>query len=119
MTPAEAYLGGHTIVHGSGHVIFDDKIQKLCWRIYCSAVPTKARMAKLFEYSGFKLEERERWDDEKVKHAFSNFILYQTVPPTGTGKTLAAKYTHPVKPRQILGIDAYNQPYAWSLEVWK
>lgn len=62
MSPAEAYLGGHQVGSEPNHLTWKDKIckddnfQELCLRIYYSAVPTKARLAKLFEYSGFELE---------------------------------------------------------------
>lgn len=55
-----------------------------------------------------------------MTHAFSTVVLRETVEQIGKGKALAVKYdTRPATPPQILGIDANNKPYAWSLATWK
>jgi hypothetical protein len=77
-------------------------------------------MAELFILAGFELE-REHWNDENTKNAFSKAILPETLKQIGgKGRAQAIQYgDRPATPCKILGIDANNQPYAWSFQTWR
>jgi len=120
-----AFLGGHISWQDRSSVNWNDKVfkdkdfQDLCANIFYSAIPPKARLARLFEVRGFKLED-SRWDEDTAAMAFSKIIARENSRHFERQKTHAIRLKgNPSPPPRVVGIDADGSPYAWSPTVWK
>jgi hypothetical protein len=120
-----AFLGGHisweepASAHWHDKVCNDPDFRDLCADIFYSVIPPKARLVRLFEVRGFKLEDGQ-WDEETAPLAFIKVIASENAQHFGRKTARAIRLNgNPGAAPRVLGVDADGRPYAWSPTTWK